>query len=175
MRCLILMRHAKAVPADGTIRDRDRPLAPRGRKNAPVMAAYLVHHGVAPDRAIVSTSKRTRETWEFAATAFRKPPAAVFEDRLYEATPQTILDVIKHAGGAAQKLLLIGHNPGLHELAMLLIAAGDVDARERLHEALPTSGLVIIEFPIEDWEKLHPRSGRLEHFVTPKSLKEPTD
>ena len=69
-----------------------------------------------------------------------------------------------------QTLLVIGHNPGLHELAGLLIASGDVQTRERLSEKLPTSGLVIVDFAIDEWARLHPHSGRLERFVTPKSL-----
>ena len=67
-------------------------------------------------------------------------------------------------------LLVVGHNPGLHELAVMLIASGDVEARERLKEKLPTSGLVIIDFAFDDWSRLHPQCGRLERFVTPKSL-----
>ena len=66
--------------------------------------------------------------------------------------------------------MVIGHNPGLHELALMLVASGDIDAREWLREKLPTSGLVIIDFAFDNWSKLHPQSGRLERFVSPKSL-----
>jgi phosphohistidine phosphatase len=66
--------------------------------------------------------------------------------------------------------MVIGHNPGLHDLALMLVAAGDVDARELLREKLPTSGLVIIDFAFDNWSKLHPQSGRLERFVSPRSL-----
>ena len=62
----------------------------------------------------------------------------------------------------------MAHNPGLHELGKLLIASGDVDARERLNEGLPTSGLLVIDFVGSDWSTLHPRSGRLERFITPR-------
>jgi phosphohistidine phosphatase len=72
-------------------------------------------------------------------------------------------------------LLIVGHNPGLHDLAVQLIAAGDVDARERLNEKLPTSGLVVIDFPYDDWSRLHSHSGRLEHFVSPRLIAEATD
>src|SRR5262249_20340279 len=113
---------------------------------------------------------RTRETWKFAAHSFPSVPAATAVDTLYNATPQTILAVIKEAPRAVQNLLLIGHNPGLHAVALMLIASGDIEARERLREKLPTSGLVVIDFALEEWTKLHPRSGRLERFVTPKSL-----
>lgn len=170
MHCLVLFRHAKAVPSDGAIRDYDRPLDTRGRQDAPKMGAYMARHQLVPDLAIVSPAKRTRETWELAAAAFPVPPPVIYEDRLYDASPQIILDVIKAAGGDARRLLIIGHNPGIHQLAVLLIAAGDVDSREQLREGLPTSALVTIEFPFKDWKNLHPQAGRLHRFVTPKSL-----
>ena len=70
----------------------------------------------------------------------------------------------------ARSLLIVGHNPGLHAVALMLVASGDIDARERLREKMPTCGLVIIDFAFDDWGKLHPQSGRLERFVSPKSL-----
>jgi phosphohistidine phosphatase len=75
----------------------------------------------------------------------------------------------------AHSLLVIGHNPGLQDIAVQLIATGDVEARERVTEKLPTSGLVVIDFSIDDWSRLHPRSGRLEHFVTPRLLAAATE
>jgi phosphohistidine phosphatase len=71
--------------------------------------------------------------------------------------------------------LVIGHNPGLHDVARLLIASGDVAARERLNEGLPTAGLLVIDFAGADWQKLHPRSGRLERFITPRLLRAAAD
>ena len=70
---------------------------------------------------------------------------------------------------------MIGHNPGLHKLARQLIATGDVEARERLSEALPTSGLVVIDFAGDNWHELHSSGGRLERFVTPRSLRAASD
>ncbi len=175
MRCLILFRHAKAVPSDRAIRDYDRALDTRGRQDAPKMGAYMARHQLVPDLALVSPAKRTRETWELATPAFSIPPSVIYEERLYDAPPQIILDVIKAAGGNARRLVVVGHNPGIHQLASQLIATGDVDLREQLREELPTSGLVTIEFPFEDWIKLHPQAGRLDRFVTPKSLEKTPD
>ncbi|HZS63862.1 MAG TPA: histidine phosphatase family protein [Xanthobacteraceae bacterium] len=175
MRQLMLLRHSKAVPADGRIDDSMRPLSPRGRRDAQEIGAYMARHRLTPDGVVCSPSKRTRETWDIVAPALGKPPAVAYDKRLYEATPETILDVIRKNGGEAQRFLIIGHNPGLHKAAVSLIAAGEVDLRERLQESLPTSGLVLIEFAFETWDQLHPRAGRLELFVTPESLKEPTD
>src|SRR5262249_54354550 len=104
------------------------------------------------------------------ASAFRPPPAAAPVERLYDATAQSILAVVKEVGSATHTLLIVGHNPGLHDLAMMLIASGDVQARERLWEKLPTSGLVIIDFAFDYWVKLHHWSGRIHRFLPPKSL-----
>ncbi len=175
MRCLMLLRHAKANPGGGIIGDHERTLAPRGRKDASEIGAYMAHHQLVPDRAIVSTAARTRETWELTAAAFPRPVPVVYERRLYDAAAETTLDVITQTDSAVSRLLVIGHNPGLQKLATALIAAGDLDARERLSEALPTSGLVTIDFPLNDWKKLHSHAGHLGHFVTPRSLKMATD
>ena len=78
--------------------------------------------------------------------------------------------VVKETKPEVRTLLLIGHNPGLHDAARLLIASGDVEARERLNEGLPTSGLAVIDFAGKDWRKLHPSGGRLVVFVSPRSL-----
>jgi phosphohistidine phosphatase len=171
----MLLRHAKAVPADTMTRDRDRALDSRGRQDAPKIGAYMVLHGLVPDRALVSPAKRTRETWALAAQAFPAPPPASFEDRLYEASPQTLLAMLQEQGPTCPSLLVVGHNPTLHRVAVELIAAGDLEAREQLREALPTSGLVTIEFAIDSWTKLHLQGGRLSHFVTPRSLEAATD
>jgi phosphohistidine phosphatase len=175
MRTLMLLRHSKAVVADGNIRDRDRPLATRGQKDAPGIGAYIGQHRLVPDRALVSPSKRTRETWALMTPAFGAQVTATYEERLYDASPQTILEVIQETGAACPTLLVLGHNPGLHRVAVGLIATGDLDTREQLGEGLPTSGLVGIEFPFDDWRKLHAQAGRLRHFVTPDLLKGATD
>lgn len=139
------------------------------------MGAYMAHHRLIPGRALVSTARRTRETWDGIATALPSALPAVYEDRLYDAAPETILATIRETPSAIRTLIVIGHNPGMHEAARLLIASGDIEARERLNEGLPTSGLAIIDFAGNDWGKLHPNSGRLDRFVTPRLLKPATD
>jgi phosphohistidine phosphatase len=166
----MLLRHAKAVPADGKIRDRDRPLASRGKMDAPKIGAYMSRHGLAPACVLVSPAKRTQETWELVAPTLGRRIEPTYEERLYDASAKNIMDVIRGVGAACPCLLVIGHNPGMHRLALELMATGDLDAREQLHENLPTSGLVTIEFPFDDWHKLHAHAGRLQHFLTPAIL-----
>jgi len=167
---LILLRHAKTEKAEPGMADRERALNARGQSDAPVIGAYMARHKLVPDLALVSTARRTRETWDRIAGALTKKPAVAYEDRLYDAGVQAILAVLKETDPAVGILLVIGHNPGLHDIARHLIASGDVEARERLNEGLPTSGLAVIDFAAESWRKLHPRGGRLERFVTPRSL-----
>ena len=172
---LLIFRHAKAEKGAPGMRDRDRPLAPRGRKEAPRMGKYMARHKLLPHGALVSPALRTKETWEGLASALPDPVPVTFEDRLYDSGPEAIVAVLRETGGRVPTVMIVGHNPGLHEAARLLIASGDVEARERLNEGLPTAGLVVIDFAGNDWDKLHPRSGRLERFVTPRTLKAATD
>jgi phosphohistidine phosphatase len=167
---LMLLRHAKSEKAEAGQSDRERRLDARGQGDAPVIGAYMAHHALIPDLVLVSAAARTRETWERLAAALAKQPRASFEDRLYNAGWRAILAVVKETAPSVGTLMVVGHNPGLHELARHLIASGDVEARERLHEKMPTSSLVVIDFAGKDWRKLHTRGGRLAHFITPRSL-----
>jgi phosphohistidine phosphatase len=175
MRRLMLLRHAKAERPQFGLADHDRVLAERGHEDAPRIGAYMARHDLVPDRALVSPAARTRQTWEPVAGLLKGRTAVHYEGRLYEAGAQTLFNLIRELGDDAHALLVVGHNPALHDLARLLIASGDVEARERLNEKLPTSGLAVIDFAFDDWEKLHPRSGRLDRFVTPRTLEAATD
>jgi phosphohistidine phosphatase len=174
MRRLMLLRHAKTERAEPGQRDRDRKLTKRGRDDAAVIGAYMARHGLTPDLALVSPAKRTQETWALVAPAFAKAPRLVGEERIYNATTEALFKIISEARGA-HSLLVVGHNPGLHDIAVALIASGDVDARERVAEKLPTSGLVVIDLASDDWSRLHLHSGRLERFVTPRLIAAATD
>src|SRR5215204_3614671 len=104
MRRLLLLRHAKAERSQPGGRDHDRILAKRGRNDAVAVGAYLVRHKLVPGRALVSTSARTRQTWELVATAFTKPPEPVLDGRIYEASPEAILNSIRETGTAGSTL-----------------------------------------------------------------------
>jgi phosphohistidine phosphatase len=167
---LMLLRHAKSEKAEPGQRDHTRRLAARGHKDAPLIGAYLERHALFPDLVLVSGAVRTRETWELLASALSISPRVIYEERLYDAGSEAILAVVKETAPDVRTLMVVGHNPGLHDFARLVIASGDVEARERLNEGLPTSGLAVIDFPGKTWRKLHPHGGRLERFVSPRSL-----
>jgi len=175
MRRLLLLRHAKAERSQSGGRDHDRILAKRGREDAAAIGAYLVRHKLIPDQALVSTSARTRETWALVAKAFAKPPPVEFEDTIYEAEPEAILKAVRATERTVRTLLLVGHNPGMQQLAGMLIASGNVEARQQLLEEFPTAAFAMISFAVQDWENLHANGGRLEHFVTPHTLEAATD
>jgi phosphohistidine phosphatase len=134
----------------------------------------MTRHRLIPDLVLVSPAKRTVETWALVAAAFSKAPRVVKDDRIYNAGAETLAQLIRETDDA-RSLLLVGHNPGLHDLATELIGSGDVEARESLKEKLPTSGLVVIDFAFEGWSELHDNAGRLERFVTPRSIGTPSD
>jgi phosphohistidine phosphatase len=170
MRRLMLLRHAKSDWTAPAARDHERPLSASGREAAPKMGAYMARHGLVPDLVIASPAVRVSETLNLVLPAFDKPPNVVTDKRVYESEADAILQVLKETPRAAHSLLLVGHNPGLAELATLLMASGDVEARQRLIEKFPTAALAVIDFALDDWGKLHPKAGRLDRFVVPRTL-----
>ena len=169
MKQLLLLRHAKSAWPDG-IPDHDRPLADRGRRDAPRMGAYMAATGLQPDFALISSARRTQETWALVEPALAKPCPARTVPSIYEAEPEAILAAIHDASAESERLLVIGHNPGFEELARLLAPFGDADAISRLMMKFPTAGLAVIALDIERWTEAGPGKGRLESFITPKTL-----
>jgi phosphohistidine phosphatase len=174
MRRLLLLRHAKTERPEPGQRDRDRKLTARGRADAPVIGAYMARHRLVPDLVLVSPVPRAQETWTLVAPAFSKAPPVANDERIYNATTETLAEIIRETRDA-NTLIIVGHNPSLQELAVNLIGSGDVEARERINEKLPTSGLVAIDFAFDDWSLLHDHAGRLERFVSPRLIEAATD
>ncbi len=170
MRRLFILRHAKTEPGEPGKDDRDRALVERGRRDAGQIGAYMTKHSFVPDRVVLSPARRVQETWTYLAETLKPAPGASTHDQVYEATADDIAGIIAATASPVNSLMVIGHNPSLHEVAVALIASGDIETRERLREGLPTAGLVVIDFPLDDWSKLHPQSGRIERFVTPKLI-----
>ncbi|GGG41545.1 phosphoglycerate mutase [Caldovatus sediminis] len=178
MRQLLLLRHAKSCWDDPRLPDHARPLNARGRRGAAAMARTMRELGLAPEVVLVSSARRTLQTLEALAPL---PDSPIVEplDALYLATPQTLLATLRRVPETARSVLLIGHNPGLHELALALVGAagvaapppGAADAVRRLTEAFPTGALA--EFAIATpWRLLEPGGGRLVRFLVPGDLPE---
>lgn len=169
MRRLVLFRHAKAVP-HGTTDDHARVLAPRGRAAAPAMGRWLHENAITPDLVICSTAARTRETWALAEPAFKPRPRTVFEGRIYESTAKEVLAVVRQTPESVWTLLLVGHNPGLQELAALLICGGDEAGSARIKAGFPTGAVAVLDLGAVPWEAAGPNEARLDVLVTPKTL-----
>lgn len=167
MKRLLLLRHAKAVPADGSIADAARALAPRGERDAQVMGERLRAHGPRPDLILTSPAARTLRTAQIvaAATDCRRDAIAV-DARLYLAAPREILAAVATVARDVGTLLVVGHNPGLSELAAQLAPQLD-------DEDLPTCGIVALEEPADDWASVGAGRARLAYYDFPKNLGPP--
>jgi phosphohistidine phosphatase len=172
---LMLLRHAKSDWSRPGLDDHARPLNGRGRKAAPTVGAYMARHALVPDLVVASTATRVRETLDLVLPAFKRAPKVRHDARVYEAEAGALLDMLRETPREVASLMIVGHNPGLAELAALLIASGKAEARARLAAKFPTAALAVIDFAGDDWGKLRPRSGKLDRFIVPKGLKGETD
>ncbi|MDB5624341.1 MAG: phosphohistidine phosphatase [Tardiphaga sp.] len=175
MRRLLLLRHAKTETDAPSGRDVDRRLDPRGRDDAALMGAWLAEQTQPPSRVLVSTAIRARQTWDIVETKLAKAkvtPQVMHLDELYGAGPAQLLEALQVEGDGAAIIMIIAHNPGLHELGFALTATGDATARNALTDNLPTGAIATLDFKTDDWNDVHFRSGHLASFVTPKSLRE---
>lgn len=155
-RRLLLLRHAKAVaPArsDDEADDHARDLAERGRREASALGRAMQREGVQPALGLVSGALRTRHTWNLLAPFFAPEPQLVVSDRLYLAEAAALLEMLRETSDDVGVLMLVGHNPGLHELALHL--AGESSEAAGLAQGLPTCTLV--SFAVEGgWSDLRP-------------------
>ena len=164
-------------------RDHDRRLDERGRLDAGAIGTWIGRHPPLPDTVLVSTAVRARQTWEIARDAIkdaareRSPqPHVELLDELYGAEPTQLLRIIRMAEVSdPARLMLIGHNPGMHELSLMLAGSGDAAAKKSLEDNLPTAGLAILDFAIDDWSDVAFRRGKLVRFTSPKLLKQALD
>lgn len=160
MRQLILLRHAKAAADSETGEDFDRALAPRGREDAPVVARALLDAGANPQLALVSAARRTRETWELVSGVLTGVEVR-FLDELYDATAETLLHLVEQSSVA--RLMVVGHNPGLQELAIRL-ARRNTPLDAAVRAKYPTCAAALYTRK-DDLGAL-----KLQEFITPKTI-----
>ena len=169
---LLLLRHAKS-DWSGNLGDHDRPLAPRGRKATPRIGAFMRKRGYVPAAVLCSTAERTKETLELLLPALRADPAVRYDRALYLAEWPVLLAAVQSAADAETPLLMIGHNPGLEQLAIALVQPQDAAERSRLEmleRKFPTAGLAVLDFDELHWAAVKPRTGRLMDFVRPRDI-----
>jgi len=176
MRRLMLLRHAKTENDAPSGRDQDRRLDNRGRHDAAEIGSWIGRHPPFPSLVLVSHAVRALQTWEIAWEAMQElvpEPEVELMAELYGADISQLLQTIRSASVAdPERLMIVGHNPGMHELAIALAGSGDAAGRGALADNLPTAGLAILDFDIDDWADMGLRRGRLELFVSPKLLKQ---
>ena len=171
MRRLMLLRHAKTETDAPSGRDFDRRLDPRGVADAEQIGQWLAQQIDRPQRVLVSTAMRARQTWNGVAAALPEMPEVLEVESLYSATPTELMRVIRDHGSDATPLMVIAHNPGVHELALVLTGSGDDETRGALNNNLPTSALVTLDFDTATWGEAGFRRGHLVGFVSPKTLR----
>ncbi|WP_210571060.1 histidine phosphatase family protein [Streptomyces sp. GESEQ-4] len=170
LRRLVILRHAKSAWPDG-VPDHDRPLAPRGRRDAPAAGIALAEADCLPDLALCSTAVRARQTWELASDQWGTPPPVNHDPRLYGADVPDLLSVVHDVSAEVETLLLVGHNPGLEELVLALAGDSLDDALERVRVKFPTSAIAILAWYGTSWRGLAPGGALLTSMMVPRGKK----
>ena len=169
MVTLSLFRHAKSAWNNPGLGDFERPLAPRGKKAAPRMGAYIASEGLVPDIVLCSTARRARQTLELASAEWGSSPEIRYEDGLYHAGPGEMLRLLQTLPASCGHAMLIGHNPGMYSLATTLSGDGNGDALDTLEANFPTAALAVLAFE-RDWKTIIPGAGYLQRFVLARGL-----
>lgn len=168
---LSLLRHAKSSGDDPELDDHERQLTKRGTKAASRIGRYIAKHSLKPDLILCSGAIRTRATLALVIAALdQPPPATVITERLYLAGPDHILGIIAEEAGQTPHVMVIGHNPGMHALALSLPAKAKQADLRRLALKYPTAALAHIVFDAESWAGIRPATGHLKCFVMPREL-----
>jgi phosphohistidine phosphatase len=167
-RVLLLLRHAKSDWPDG-VPDRERPVAARGRREAPAVGRWLREQGRLPDLVLCSVAARAQQTWDLVAAQLPSAPAVKADGRVYDATAGDLLSVIAETADAVRTLVVVGHNPGIEDLAGLLAGKGsDKAAAKRMAAKFPTAAVAVLEFD-GSWSALEPASARLADFFVARA------
>lgn len=164
MKRLLVLRHAKAEEDSASGKDFDRPLAKRGWQDAAEVGRAMRQLGLAPDATIASPAKRVVETLAALAEGYG-PLEVEYDHCIYNASPGTLLDVVRQVDDGAQTLLLVGHNPGLHLLVLDLTRGSDGGLRAQIDESFPTATLAVVELAISNWADAEPASGELADLI----------
>lgn len=171
MKRLTLLRHAKSGDDGLVARDFERRLNTKGRRAARAIGSHLHARGARFDRVIASPAVRVAETVEEIAAGYGPGIKPEWHRSIYLASAQELLELVRKAPEPSDSLLLVGHNPGLEQLTLLLVpAATDGAGRDAVEEKYPTASVAEIEFDIARWDQVGEGLGRLVRFVRPRDL-----
>lgn len=167
-RQALLLRHAKSDWGDASQSDAERPLNQRGVRSAHLLGDYIEQRELVPDRILCSTATRAMQTGELVSSAWKTSVGIDYLPQLYMATPETILGEIRKADQRYNRVLLIGHNPGMAQAIYALVLQNNPKAARRIAEKLPTAGFAVIDVDVESWADV--QDGRLIDYQSPKTL-----
>lgn len=170
MKTLTLLRHAKSTWDDPVARDFDRPLNPRGRRAAQAVGKEMRARNIGFDKVLASPAVRVMETIEEIGLGYGKALQPHYDQRLYLASTDTILDLVRDSADRVNRLLIVGHNPGLERLVLLLTTQGAGELRDQAEIKYPTATLAEISLPVERWSEVEEASGTLTRFIRPRDL-----
>jgi phosphohistidine phosphatase len=166
---IYLLRHAKSSWDEPELVDRERPLAKRGRKAVVLLRSHLDASGIAPDLVLCSSAVRAMQTLEGVREGLPPETRVEIEDGLYAAGAASLLGRLRGLAEEVGSVMLVGHNPGIEELAAELSGGGDPDARAALEAKYPTGGFATLAFE-GAWRELGPKGATLEAFAVPRRL-----
>lgn len=171
MKTLTLLRHAKSSWDDPVARDFDRPLNAKGQRAAAAMGRYIRSEAPAFDHVVASPATRVVETIEQVEAGYGSELAPAWDRRIYLASASSLLDIVHTLPPGADSALLIGHNPGLEDLILMLIPdrAGDA-LRDSVEEKFPTAAIAVMTFDVAGWAAIRAGSGTLIRFIRPRDL-----
>ena len=172
MKKLVLLRHAKATPAETAPDDFERPLNTKGLTAAAAVADYFSATKLQPDLVLCSAALRTRATLAALLPALTHDHRVSIENRLYMASAQRLLDRVRHIEDDVSCALIVGHNPGLERLARMLAGSGSAELIAALRQKFPTAALAILEFETARWRAVDKDRGRLAQFLCPRDLED---
>lgn len=167
---LMLFRHAKSSWATPDLADFERPLARRGEKAAPRMGLLIKEQGLLPDLVFCSPATRTRQTLVLALKAMKAEPKVIFDESFYLGQPSAILSRLCAVKSHPQTIMVVGHNPGIHELALELVGNSGRGEVSRLFGKFPTASLAVIQFACKSWSDIQRCQGELALYVTPRQI-----
>ncbi|MFW2850886.1 SixA phosphatase family protein [Sphingomonas sp. TX0543] len=170
MKTLTLLRHAKSGWDDPVARDFDRPLNAKGRRAAKAMGRHMRTLGLAFDHVVASPATRVVETLDELSGGYGETIAPAWDRRVYLASAGMLLDVVRETPADAGLLLLVGHNPGLEDLVLLLVPDDGGALRDEVEEKYPTATLAELTFDIDDWADAAPAGATLTRFVRPRDV-----
>jgi phosphohistidine phosphatase len=170
VKTLHLLRHAESGPAGPGIDDHDRPLAALGEAAATAIGAYFARQSFRPSVVLCSSALRTRQTLEQLRPHLPDDPEVLVEKGLYLASCGELLARLQEIDDGSSQILLIGHNPGIADLARSLVARGEASALRRMAARFPAAAAASCEFDLARWRELAPGSGSLLAFATPADL-----